>query len=142
MEGNPAMRDLRTGEISRRVARGRWASIASEFGMLTGSEVDQLVGPGSPPAGCLAAKRQILGVVTRAGRVLYPGFQFDPVTGQARPMIARVAAIGLAGGWKDRHLLQWFCSPNGYLGGDRPVDVLDDPDRLLYAAHSDLDLVW
>ncbi|GAA1128164.1 hypothetical protein [Arthrobacter flavus] len=142
MEGMPSLGEIHTGEMNRRVARGRWASIAAEFGMLTGPEVDAKVGPNSPPAGCLAAKRQILGVVTRAGRVLYPGFQFDPESGRARPMIAVIASIGLAGGWKDRHLLQWFCSPNGYLSGDRPVDVLDDPDRLIFAAHSDLDLVW
>ncbi|MHA7277392.1 hypothetical protein [Arthrobacter sp. HLT1-21] len=142
MEGVPSFGEIHAGEISRRVARGRWASIAAEFGMLTGPEVDDMVGPLSPPAGCLAAKRQILGVVTRAGRVLYPGFQFDPNSGHARPAIARVAMIGLAGGWRDRHLLQWFCLPNGYLGGDRPVDVLSDPERLIYAAHGDLDLVW
>ncbi|WP_155849517.1 hypothetical protein [Arthrobacter sp. H20] len=142
MEAIPSLGEVHVGEISWQVARGRWASIAAEFGMLTGPEVDDIVGQRSPPAGCLAAKRQILGVVTRAGRVLYPGFQFDPISGLVRPMIARVAVIGLAGGWRDRHLLQWFCSPNGYLGGDRPVDVLDDPERLIFAAHSDLDLVW
>lgn len=122
----------------RRIARAHWAAIAAEFGMLTSDEVNSRVGGGSPPAGCLAAKRQILGVLTRAGRVLYPGFQFDTDTGQVRPLIAQVASIGLEGGWKDRHLLQWFCSPNGHLGGTRPVDAMDDPEPLIIAARTDL----
>ena len=106
--------------------------------MLTSSEVDRRVGAKSPPAGCLAGKRQILGVVTRAGRVLYPGFQFDKDTGQVLPVISQVALIGLKGGWKDRALLQWFCLPNTHLSGARPVELMTDPEQVVTAARRDL----
>ena len=127
---------------SVRAACARWVAIELEFGLLSGSEVDALLGPHWPPAGCLAAERRILGVATKAGRVLYPGFQFDAVARTVRPIVAEVAQIGLDGGWKDRHILQWFCVPNGCLHGERPVDLLDDRERLLAAVHADLETVW
>jgi hypothetical protein len=127
---------------SIRAACARWVAIELEFGLLSGSEVDALLGPHWPPAGCLAAERRILGVATKAGRVLYPGFQFDAAARSVRPIVAEVAQIGLDGGWKDRHILQWFCVPNGCLHGERPVDLLDDRERLLAAVHADLETVW
>jgi hypothetical protein len=127
---------------SIRAACARWVAIELEFGLLSGSEVDALLGPHWPPAGCLAAERRILGVATKAGRVLYPGFQFDAAARTVRPIVAEVAQIGLDGGWKDRHILQWFCVPNGCLHGERPVDLLEDRERLFAAVHADLETVW
>lgn len=127
---------------SIRAACARWIAIEVEFGLLSGADVDALLGPHFPPAGCLAAERKILGVATKAGRVLYPGFQFDMEAHAIRPIVAEVAQIGLDGGWKDRHILQWFCVPNGSLHGERPVDLLDDRERLLTAVHADLETVW
>ncbi|NJC21287.1 hypothetical protein BJ994_000363 [Arthrobacter pigmenti] len=127
---------------SVRAACARWRAIELEFGLLSAAEVDLLLGPGWPPAGCLAAERRILGVATKAGRVLYPGFQFDREARTVRPVIAEVARISLSAGWKDRHILQWLCAPNGYLHGERPVDVLDDREHLLAAANADLEALW
>lgn len=127
---------------SVRAACARWVAIELEFGLLSGADVDTLLGPLWPPAGCLAAERRILGVATKAGRVLYPGFQFDTPARAVRPVIAEVAQIGLDAGWKDRHILQWFVISNASLLGDRPVDLLEDPDRLLAAVHTDLETVW
>lgn len=138
MNSGPARLDSPATITARRIARAHWAGIAAEFGMLTSDEVDRRVGVRSPPAGCLAAKRQILGVVTRAGRVLYPGFQFDADTGQVLPLIGEVALIGLNGGWKDRALLHWFCLANAHLGGARPVDRMAYPEQVLTAARRDL----
>ncbi|WP_323960289.1 hypothetical protein GC088_02245 [Arthrobacter sp. JZ12] len=127
---------------SVRAACARWVAIEVEFGLLSAADVDALLGPHYPPAGCLAAERRILGVATKAGRVLYPGFQFDMAAHAVRPIIAEVAQIALDAGWKDRHILQWFVVANGELHGDRPVDYLDDPVRLLAAVHADLESVW
>lgn len=127
---------------SARAACARWRAIELEFGLLTGAEVEALLGPSWPPAGCLAAERRILGVATKAGRVLYPGFQFDREARSVRPVIAEVARISLDAGWKDRHILQWLCAPNGYLHGERPVDILNDRERLLAAADADLEALW
>ncbi|WP_155850257.1 hypothetical protein [Arthrobacter sp. Br18] len=138
MDSGPTRLDSPAMSTARRIARAHWAGIAAEFGMLTSSEVDRRVGAKSPPAGCLAGNRQILGVVTRAGRVLYPGFQFDEDTGQVLPVIGQVALIGLKGGWRDRALLQWFCMSNVHLGGARPVDRMGDPEKVVTAARRDL----
>lgn len=127
---------------SVRAACARWVAIELEFGLLSGSDVDALLGPHWPPAGCLAAERRILGVATKAGRVLYPGFQFDRAASIVRPVMAEVAEIALAAGWKDRHILQWFVVANGELHGERPVDIIHDRDRLLAAVHADLESVW
>lgn len=127
---------------SVRAACARWVAIELEFGLLSGADVDALLGPQWPPAGCLAAERRILGVATKAGRVLYPGFQFDMAAHTVRPVMAEVAQIALDAGWKDRHILQWFVIANGELHGERPVDVLSDRERLLAAAHADLESVW
>ena len=115
-----------------------WSSIAAEFGLLPGSAVDELLGPGSPPAGCLAADRRILGVATRAGRVLYPGFQFDPAVRSVQPLIVGVARIGRSSGCRDRRILAWFCVPTARLDGKRPVDRMPDADAVLAAAAADL----
>lgn len=114
-----------------------WRSIAEEFGLLQGPAVDALLGPSSPPAGCLAADRRILGVATRAGRVLYPGFQFDLPARSVRPLIAGVARIGRTSGCRDRRILAWFCLASGSLGGERPVDRLEDACAVLAAAEAD-----
>lgn len=127
---------------SIRAACARWVAIEIEFGLLSGADVDALLGQHWPPAGCLAAERRILGVATKAGRVLYPGFQFDVEARSVRPIVAEVAQIGLDAGWKDRHILQWFVAANGSLRGDRPVDHLNDREGLLAAVHADLETVW
>ncbi|WP_146069571.1 hypothetical protein [Arthrobacter sp. B0490] len=114
-----------------------WWSIAEEFGLLQGPAVDALLGPSSPPAGCLAADRRILGVATRAGRVLYPGFQFDSAARSVRPLIAGVARIGRTSGCRDRRILAWFCLASGSLGGERPVDRLEEAYAVLAAAEAD-----
>ena len=113
-----------------------WRTIATEFGLLPGSAVDAILGPASPPAGCLAAERRILGVATRAGRVLYPGFQFDAAAHRVRPVIADVARLGRTAGYRDRRILAWFCVVSERLGG-RPVDRLADPGAVLAAAEAD-----
>ncbi|WP_155853848.1 hypothetical protein [Arthrobacter sp. H5] len=142
MRGGPVPVTSERPTRSARAACARWVAIENEFGLLTGGEVDVLLRSSSPPAGCLAAERRILGVATKAGRVLYPGFQFDRQVGVVHPVIAEVAQLGLEAGWKDRHLLQWLCVPNGYLAGERPVDILDNRERLLAAAHTDLEALW
>ncbi len=115
-----------------------------EFGLLDSGQVAELLGSKATNrnrAHALSKEGRILGI--RRGRgILYPGFQFDKDARQVRTEITDVIAIGRDNGWQDTHLLQWFCSPNGYLDGARPVDELVDHGRLMTAARQDLAKRW
>lgn len=55
------------------------------------------------------------------GRRLLPAFQFDESSGQPRPEVAALltAFEGRRKGWE---IALWMTSPNGWLGGKRPID--------------------
>jgi hypothetical protein len=71
--------------------------------------------------------------------LLYPGFQFT-AEGREHP------AVGEALRWlrSDPHTTDWqaalwFTTPTSWLGGRRPVDVLDDdPDAVVEAARREV----
>lgn len=133
-------------QVARSVqaAENRWRAIDREFGLLDSAVVAERLGASKANrnlAHSLAKKGRILGV-RRGRRILYPGFQFDHDTGQVRPVIARVVELGRGSRWADAHLLQWFCAPNGFLGGARPVDVIDNEPELLEAARADMTARW
>lgn len=63
----------------------------------------------------------------------FPLFALDPQTHRPRQAIA--AIIEKFGAAKDAWgLAYWFASVNGYLGGKRPQDLLDDSPRQVLAA--------
>jgi hypothetical protein len=135
-----------TPQVARslQATENRWRRIEREFGMLDSGQVAEFLGASGTNrnlAHSLAKKGQILGV-KRGRKTLFPGFQFDADSGEVRPVIAQVASIGRQSGWEDRHLLQWLCTPNGYLDGARPVDHIADEVTLLQAAESDLAVRW
>ena len=66
-------------------------------------------------------------------RELYPRFQFGS-DGQPLPAMAEVLALleAVRTPWE---IALWFSSANGWLGGDRPVDLLQTaPERVVEAA--------
>lgn len=65
------------------------------------------------------------------GRLLYPTFQF--VEGGPHPAMQEVlAAFRGDSPWS---VAMWFASPSGWLGGERPLDLLrTDPGRVIDAA--------
>jgi len=67
------------------------------------------------------------------GATLFPGFQFD-AAGRPRPVIADViGALGHRG--SEWELALWFVAETGWLGGRRPIDLLDsDPEAVRRAA--------
>jgi hypothetical protein len=121
-------------EIARRQAARNTAArekLLSEFGALSGAKT------------AAQWKREgLIFTVPYQGRNIYPTFQFD-AQGCPRPVVAEVlATLGQQGrGWQ---LALWFTSANGWLGGRRPVDILDtDPAAISEAArHEASDLVF
>lgn len=118
----------------------RWNALARadalrEFGALTSAQLADMRGsrtanPHTTTSRWISGHR-VFAVETPSGR-LFPAFQF--VDGEPRPLMGRILAAldGQLRGWE---LLLWFTGSNGYLGGARPVDLLDNtPDRVVAAA--------
>lgn len=106
--------------------------LAQEFGLLSGREVAAGAGSTAVNMSVLAARWRRDGrvfAVKHVGAQRYPGFQFSE-TGQPLAIISSVieAADGRLDGWG---LALWFTGANGWLGGLRPVDVIDGADQVL-----------
>ncbi len=113
------------------------AELLEEFGALTGEEIGEQHSRASNRH-ALAARwrkeRRALGV-THQGRTVYPGFQFDPTSGELRPTIRAVLAALPADRMSDWEVALWWTASNGWLGGRRPVDLLaHDSDQIVVAA--------
>ncbi len=130
---------------ARRNAAARHELI-EEFGGLSSAEIADLAGSRAANRAALAnrwrAEGRVFSVPLADGQ-RYPGFQFDEQT-RPRPAIARaLASLTQASDLSPWQLALWFTSANGYLGGKRPVDLLDaDSDAVVEAAcHEATDVV-
>lgn len=128
-----------TVEQARRNAQAR-TQLLEEVGALTAADVHRVAGStaGNPRATASrwAREGRIFGVDWR-GRTLYPAFQFDSL-GQPRPVIRDVLELlpEALTGWA-RAL--WWTTESNALAGSRPLDVLDDLERLRAAAQAERD---
>lgn len=120
---------------ARRNVEAREAML-KEFGALTSEEVNDLAGSRANNRSALATRWRKEGrifSVEHCGRIYFPTFQFDR-TGKPLPIIAKVIEhLGVdEKGWQ---LALWFLTNNGWLGGRRPIDLLEsDPDAVVDAA--------
>lgn len=119
--------------------RERLAEVKEEFGLLTSEAVADLAGGSMKNPSSLATRwaRQgkIVAIKAGAGN-LYPGFQFDLVTGAPYAVVTDLVA---AWGSDDPvGLTVWCASPNEWLSGARPVDLFTrSPDMVREAiAHA------
>jgi hypothetical protein len=106
---------------------GEWSSFNSK-------DLADFAGHGSKNKSMTASRWKIKGRVfsiKHAGVEYFPTFQFED--GQPIGSIAKVLALlgEKKSGWQ---LAFWFTSPNGWLDGKRPVDVLKDGDVVISAA--------
>lgn len=118
---------------ARRNAEARSALLA-EFGALRSSEIAQLAGSRAANRAALAnrwrAEHRLVAVPV-GDELLYPGFQFTS-EGRPHPTVgAALEALRTDPQVSDWQAALWFVGPNGWLGGRRPVDVLDaEPDAV------------
>lgn len=114
-----------------------WREMEDEFGLLDAAQVGLRAGSRAKVTRSWASQkhrdRQLLGV-RRRNRFVYPGFQLDPL-GEIRTAIPAVLANFDHARWPEEHVALWFLSANGWLGGRRPVDVMDgDPETVIQAS--------
>lgn len=115
--------------------RGRLAELKDEFGLLTSEDIAQLAGGSLRNPSSLATRwaRQGKIIAIKAGvGNLYPGFQFDLITGSPLPVMADLVAVW--GTTDPVGLALWCVSPNEWLSGARPVDLLTRDPTGVHAA--------
>lgn len=122
---------------ARRNAEARNA-LLQEFGALRSFDVAELAGSRAANRAALANRwraEQRLVAVPFGDELLYPGFQFTS-EGKPHPAVgAALQALRSNADVSDWQAALWFVGPNGWLGGRRPVDLLDaEPDSVADAA--------
>lgn len=111
-------------------------SFLTNYPTFTSAEVHAQYGSTAVNRSALAANWRRDGkifAVENRGEFLYPAFQFDDA-GRPKPIIAAILKQlhGAASTWQTAI---WFVSPNSWLDGSKPIDLLDkDETALLMAA--------
>jgi hypothetical protein len=123
---------------ARRNAVAREALIR-EFGALSSVQVAELAGSQAKNRAALAHRWKEEGrifAVSYQGTTGFPSFQFD-ASGRPRPVIAEIIDV-LGRRSSEWELALWFIAETGWLGGRRPVDLLDrQPEAVLEAARQE-----
>jgi hypothetical protein len=121
-----------------------WRKIEQELPSLSSTETAELMGAKPTNRNFASTQRasgRLLGY-TRRHAIRYPRFQFDD-RGRVRAVIPQLIAIARGFGIPDEDLVMWLASPTTFFASqDRPVDHLDDPERLLAAARDDFGAAW
>lgn len=131
------MRTSPNAEVERMLydsnAKAR-ARFFGEWSSFTSKDLAEVAGHGSKNKSMTASRWKMKGKVfsiKHSGVEYFPTFQFEE--GQPIESVAKVLALlgEKKSGWQ---LAFWFTSPNGWLAGKRPVDVLKDGDAVVSAA--------
>ncbi|OLF53828.1 hypothetical protein [Pseudomonas chlororaphis] len=124
------------------IARARTA-ILQGADWPTAAQVAELAGfsPINPSAQPNKWKRDgLIFALNHHGVDYFPGYGLDPDTGfRPRKAMARILEVfaGSKDGWT---LAGWFLTPNGFLGGKRPQDLMASaPEQVLEAARDEME---
>jgi len=110
------------------------AAFVAELSLYTAGELLTRFGVSADILDELERSNQIVSVEYLRTKY-FPAFQFD---GAGKPVsaISRVVQLFGKGGWETA---LWFTSSNGWLDGERPVDVLTcDPEAVVEAADQEV----
>lgn len=121
-----------------------WRDLENEFGLLTSTEVSDLVGSDSPNRSYASSQHSQgkLIAVKRPKGLRYPGYQFDSVDHAILPVIEKLISVAEDAGRSESSLALWMTRPTGYLAGDRPVDWLTDPSKVVEIAKQSFGVQW
>jgi len=131
----PAVLQARRNAAARR-------ELLEEHGVLSASEVSDLAGSSAHNRSALPARWRKEGrifAIAFQGGAHYPAFQFD-AEGRPHPVVADVLAAFRGIPMGEWEIALWFTARNGWLGDERPVDLLaGDPDAVREAATHEAD---
>ncbi|MCW4466568.1 hypothetical protein OK351_13800 [Glutamicibacter sp. MNS18] len=121
-----------------------WRELEAEFGLLTSLEVSEAVGSKSPNRSYAWEQRSKgrLIAVKRPGGLRYPGFQIDREEHTVRPVMEDLIGVATAYGRSEASLALWMTTQTGYLDGERPVDHLAQPDKIVEVAQQAFGVQW
>jgi len=123
-------------ELLSRYEKARESAV-KEFGLLRSEDLARAIHSTAENVSLVASKWRRKGeifAVNYGGKPGYLAFQFNPVTGRPKPVIAQIIEIfpPNTDGWR---LALWLTSANPRLANRRPVDVLDkEPDKVIETA--------
>ena len=117
------------------------AELLKDYELLNSAQVHERYGARARNKAALATRWRRQGkilAVDFGGQLLFPAFQFD-AQGKPLPVIERLLTI-LAPANNEWAIAIWLITPNGWLGGQRPVELLmSDPDAVCEAARDEVD---
>ena len=125
-------------------------SVAAEFGLLIGTEVDERLESSSKssPSNLASARHRAgqLLAIRRGKRLEFPGFQFA-ADGSPLSIIGVLRRMSEHHDWSESDLFLWLVTPTGRLDDIRPVDVLrsgstDAQDKVVRAAELEMSIEW
>jgi len=131
-----AMPEGTAPELLGRYEKARENTV-KEFGLLRSEDLARAIHSTAENVSLVASKWRRKGevfAVNYGGKPGYLAFQFDPVTGRPKPVIARIIKVfpPNTDGWR---LALWLASANQRLSNRRPVDLLDkNPEKVIEAA--------
>jgi hypothetical protein len=123
-------------ELLGRYEKARESAV-QEFGLLRSDDLARAIHSTAENVSLVASKWRRKGeifAVNYGGKLGYFSFQFDPMTGRPKPVIAQIieAFPPNTDGWR---LALWLISANARLGNRRPVDTIDqEPEKVIEAA--------
>lgn len=125
--------------VALRDREAAWRDVHVRYGLLTAPEVARAAGSRSTNLSEYGSAIQRSGralAIRRAGRLLFPGFQFD-VNGSPHRRLKDILTVFHSAEWSPESTTLWFTSPNGYLDGKDPAMRLAvDPDEVMDAARN------
>jgi hypothetical protein len=131
-----ALPDGMAPELLSRYEKSRESAV-KEFGLLRSEDLARAIHSAAGNVSLVASKWRRKGeifAVNYGGKPGYFAFQFDPMTGRPKSVIAMIirAFPPNTDGWR---LALWLVSANPRLADRRPVDVLDrNPEHVIEAA--------
>jgi phasin family protein len=123
-------------------AEARDAFIADYGGLFTSAQVAELARSEAGNKAQMAHRWRKEGrifAVEHRGQTYFPAFQFDHENGRPRPVMRQLIAA-LAPYHQGWSLALWFAGANAWLGGKRPIDLLErKPEQVLAAARTEME---
>ncbi|WP_120006450.1 hypothetical protein [Nesterenkonia muleiensis] len=121
-----------------------WRKLIDKYGVYTSADIARLRGanPQNRSVATNLAKRENILSFTRAGKKLYPRFQFKG--DRAHPEWKHIVEPLLNAGWDSQDILLWLTGPNGAIDGREPAELIgtDEVNKVITDAEDEAKGIW